>query len=63
MFLEVKRVSVPVFVFSTPELILGGIEGARFSFHVLRSRVVFGVTEGAGSSFHVLRSQTRFRRY
>jgi hypothetical protein len=62
-FSEVKRAPVPLFMFCAPKLILGGTECIGFSFHVLRTRIVFGVTVGVRSSFYVLHSHTRFRRY
>jgi hypothetical protein len=36
-----RRVSGPVFLFCTPELVSGGIEGLRSRFHILRSRTHF----------------------
>jgi hypothetical protein len=40
-FWAVSRVSGPVFMFSAPELIFNGTEGASCRFHVLRSRTRF----------------------
>jgi hypothetical protein len=40
-FLAVPRASVPVFMFYTPGLVSGGIEGVASRFHVLHSRTNF----------------------
>jgi hypothetical protein len=62
-FSTVSGASGPVFMFWTPGLVFGGIEGVGSHFHVLRSRLVFNGTKGSGSRFHVLRSRAHFRRY
>jgi hypothetical protein len=59
-FWVIPRASSPIFMFFAPVLILGGIEGAEFSFHVSRFRTRFRRYRGRGSHFHVLRSQTHF---
>jgi hypothetical protein len=53
----------PILIFCPPELVLGGTDGVRSRFHVLRSQTRLGRTEGVGSCFHVFRSRTHFRRY
>jgi hypothetical protein len=51
-FSVVQRASGPVFMFSTPGLILDGTEGVKSSFHFFAPEPVLGGTEGTGSSFH-----------
>jgi hypothetical protein len=53
-FSAVPRVPGPVFMFCALGPIIGGTEGIRSSFHVLRFRTRFRRTDVAGSSFHVL---------
>jgi hypothetical protein len=40
-FIAVRRASGPVLMFCAPELVIGGTEGIRSSFHVLRARTRF----------------------
>jgi hypothetical protein len=63
-FLEVGRVSGPVYIFSAPGLIFDSSKGVGSRLHIFaRPNSFFGCTEGAGSRFQVLRSRTSFRRY
>jgi hypothetical protein len=50
-FSPVTRASGPVFMFCTPELIFGDIDGVRSRFHVLRSRTRFRRYGGRRVSF------------
>jgi hypothetical protein len=45
-FSAVPRAPGPVFLFCSPELILGGTEGVGSRFHVLRSRTHLGRYRG-----------------
>jgi hypothetical protein len=45
------RALEPVFIFSTPELIFGSIDGVGSRFHILRSRTYFRRYRGRGVSF------------
>jgi hypothetical protein len=50
-FWAVPRVPGPVFMFCASVPVFNGIEGARFSFHVLRSRTHFRRYRGRRISF------------
>jgi hypothetical protein len=50
-FWTVPRTSGPVFMFCAPGAILDDTEGARFRFHVLRSRTRFGRYRGSRVPF------------
>jgi hypothetical protein len=50
-FSAIPRASGPFLVFCAPGLVLGGTEGARSSFHVLRSRIYFGRYRGRRFQF------------
>jgi hypothetical protein len=45
-FWAVPRALGPLYMFCAPGPVLGGIEGIRFSFHVLRSHAHFGQDRG-----------------
>jgi hypothetical protein len=45
-FGAVPRLSGPIFVFCAPGPVLGGTDGARYRFHILRSRTRFGWYRG-----------------
>jgi hypothetical protein len=51
--LTVPRAQGQVFRFYSPGLIFGGTEGARSSFHVLRSGLIFDDNKGVRSRFFV----------
>jgi hypothetical protein len=51
MFLAVPMASVPVFIFCTPGLVLGGTEGVGSRFYVLRSHTHFGRYRGCQVPF------------
>jgi hypothetical protein len=62
-FSAVPRALGPVFMFSEPELIFGGIEGIGSDFIFCSPGLFFGDAEGVVFRFHVLRSRTHFRRF
>jgi hypothetical protein len=63
LFSTVPRSSGPIFMFFAPGLVLGGTEGVRSRFHILRSRLIFDGTEDVVSRLHVLCSRTLIRRH
>jgi hypothetical protein len=62
-FSTVPRAIGVVFMFFAPGLVLGGTEGIRSRFHVLRSQNHLRRFDGVGSRFNVLRSWTHLGQY
>jgi hypothetical protein len=62
-FSAAPRSSGPIFIFCTPGLIFGGIEGVGSRFYILRARTHFRRIRGRRVPFSCFAPWTRFRRF